>query len=304
MADKMLYNLPTLTKENYQRWKFDIKAALESIEVLDIVDGSTICPALLPDNSNANENLKSIGEKITEAALIAKIINDLPKEYDFFRQSYRIAAAAETVLTLSNIQAQLQVIEQDVKNNGNSNDVGEALVTKFSEAKKQNQKKNCNDKEKRDGSKMVAKGRGTVVAELFNEINWNQREILNVLWVPNLCEEGLISLGVLTERGFTVELKVHLDVKTAFLYGKLEEELYLKQPEGFTCINDGTNQVCRLKKGLYGLKQASRTWNKKLNKFLEDFGLKRVTSDQCVYFMRTDGVIVILGIYVDDGVLC
>ncbi|XP_071578884.1 uncharacterized protein [Temnothorax nylanderi] len=59
----------------------------------------------------------------------------------------------------------------------------------------------------RDGSKMVAKGRGTVVAELFNGTIWTQRKILNVLWVPNLCEEGLISLGVLTERGFKVGLE-------------------------------------------------------------------------------------------------
>lgn len=54
MADKLLYNLPTLTKGTYQRWKFDMKAALESIEVLEIVDGTTSCPTLLADNSNAS----------------------------------------------------------------------------------------------------------------------------------------------------------------------------------------------------------------------------------------------------------
>lgn len=52
MAEKMLFNLPTLTKENYQRWKFDMQAALESIEVLGIVDGSEKCPTLLADSSN------------------------------------------------------------------------------------------------------------------------------------------------------------------------------------------------------------------------------------------------------------
>lgn len=46
MVDKMLFNLPTLTKESYQRWKFDIRAALESIEVLEIVNGSEVCPIL------------------------------------------------------------------------------------------------------------------------------------------------------------------------------------------------------------------------------------------------------------------
>lgn len=54
---------------------------------------------------------------------------------------------------------------------------------------------------------MAAKGRGIVVAELFNGTTWIQRKILDVLWIPNICEEGLVSLGVLTERGFKVELE-------------------------------------------------------------------------------------------------
>lgn len=59
-----------------------------------------------------------------------------------------------------------------------------------------------------DGAKMMAKGHGIITAELFNGRNWIQRKILNVPWVPNLCEEGLISLGVLTEqRRFRVELR-------------------------------------------------------------------------------------------------
>jgi len=51
----------------------------------------------------------------------------------------------------------------------------------------------------------------------------------------------------------------HFDVKTAFLYGELEEEVYLEQPEGF---DNGSGRVCRLKRSLYGLKQAPRCWNK------------------------------------------
>lgn len=107
-----------------------------------------------------------------------------------------------------------------------------------------------------------------------------------------------IILSLVTKYNLNI---IHFDVKTAFLYGELKEELYLTQPEGF---NDGTDRVCRLKKGLYGLKQSSRSWNEKLNKFLEDFGLRRIKSDPCVYFMEADGIIIILGIYVDDGLLC
>ena len=59
---------------------------------------------------------------------------------------------------------------------------------------------------------------------------------------------------------FDLELK-QLDVKTTFLYGELEEEVYIRQPEGFIVLGK-EHSVCRLKKSLYGLKQAPRRWYK------------------------------------------
>ena len=69
-----------------------------------------------------------------------------------------------------------------------------------------------------------------------------------------------------------------IDVKGAYLNGKLDEEIYMKQPEGFT---DGTNRVLKLHKTIYGLKQSGRVWNNRLNKEFKKLNFKRLLSDQC-----------------------
>jgi hypothetical protein len=92
-------------------------------------------------------------------------------------------------------------------------------------------------------------------------------------------------------------------VKTAFLNGELNEEVFMEQPEGF--IESGKeDQVCLLKKSLYGLKQAPRMWNIKFNQFLIRFGLKRSELDSCVYFRRNGTDLLIIAIFVDDGLVC
>lgn len=95
---------------------------------------------------------------------------------------------------------------------------------------------------------------------------------------------------------------VQLDVKTAFLYGSLEEETYMDQPEGF--VKPGAeDKVCLLQKCIYGLKQAPRVWNSKFNEFLLKSGLTRSIADPCVYYRRREGEITIVAIYVDDGLV-
>ena len=90
-----------------------------------------------------------------------------------------------------------------------------------------------------------------------------------------------------------------LDVKTAFLHGDLEEEIYMKQPEGFI-KKDKKDLVCRLKKSLYGLKQAPRQWYKKFDNFMSNSGFKRCQADHCCYIRNFDKSFIILLLYVDD----
>ena len=91
-----------------------------------------------------------------------------------------------------------------------------------------------------------------------------------------------------------------MDVKTAFLHGDLEEEIYMEQPEGCE-VKGKENLACKLKKSLYGLKQALRQWYKKFDSFMVDHEQTRTVADQCVYLQRfSDENFIILLLYVDD----
>ena len=79
-----------------------------------------------------------------------------------------------------------------------------------------------------------------------------------------------------------------MDISSAFTNGELEEVLYMRQPEGFH--EGGPNRVCRLKKSLYGLKQAARQWNKKLHTIFVDLGFKRLQSDHSLYIYAKNEV--------------
>ena len=96
---------------------------------------------------------------------------------------------------------------------------------------------------------------------------------------------------------------LQLDIKTAFLNGNLEEEIYLEQPEGFIVTGKET-KVCRLRKCIYGLKQVSRVWNRTFDDFLLSFGLTRSITDPCIYFSRHQNNFTIVAIWVDDGLVC
>ena len=86
-----------------------------------------------------------------------------------------------------------------------------------------------------------------------------------------------------------------MDVTTAFLNGKLEEVIYMRQPEGFE-ERGKEHFVCRLRKSPYGLKQSPHCWNPALHGHLADVGFKQSVHDPCIY-TRDDAI---LAVHVDD----
>eukprot|EP00253_Pinus_taeda_P004601 PITA_04601 len=90
-----------------------------------------------------------------------------------------------------------------------------------------------------------------------------------------------------------------MDVKSAFLNGDLEEEVYIEQPDGFILGND-PNLVCRLKKALYGFKQAPRAWYYRLDKYLHQQGFSKGSADSNLYIKVENDKLLILVVYVDD----
>jgi len=99
----------------------------------------------------------------------------------------------------------------------------------------------------------------------------------------------------------TLDLEVEqMDVKTAFLHGDMEEEIYIKQPDGFL-VEGKEDHVWRLRKSLYGLKQAPRQWYKKFGFVMCDQGYKKTTFDHCVFVKKiSNNDFIILLLYVDD----
>ena len=90
-----------------------------------------------------------------------------------------------------------------------------------------------------------------------------------------------------------------MDVKTAFLNGKINEEVYVKQPLGFE-DSSNPNHVYKLDKALYCLKQAPRAWYECLAEFLLKNGYKRGKTDKTLFLLKEQGSILVVQVYVDD----
>ena len=97
------------------------------------------------------------------------------------------------------------------------------------------------------------------------------------------------------------DLKLHqLDITTAFLNGEINEDINMKQLEGFE-VKGKEHLVCN--RSLYGLKQSPRCWNKALNSQLKKMHFKQLENDPCIYTLTSEGEIFIAAVYVDDIIL-
>ena len=89
-----------------------------------------------------------------------------------------------------------------------------------------------------------------------------------------------------------------VDISHAFLNGDLEEDIYMKQPEGYE--QGGPHVVCKLRKALYGLKQAACQWNIKLHNVLHLMGFVRIESDRSLYVYERNELRIIMPVFIDD----
>lgn len=106
-------------------------------------------------------------------------------------------------------------------------------------------------------------------------------------------------LAIAAHSGWSVH---RMDVKSAFLNGDLQEKVYVQQPPGFV-DGEHKNKVLRLHKALYGLRQAPRAWNHKLDASLISLGFSRCINEHGMYTRGKGDKRLIVGVYVDDLII-
>ncbi|GJS34094.1 retrovirus-related pol polyprotein from transposon TNT 1-94 [Tanacetum coccineum] len=107
-----------------------------------------------------------------------------------------------------------------------------------------------------------------------------------------------VLIAIATTKGWSLH---QLNINYAFLHGFVDEEIYMKPPEGYSKASQG--QVCKLNKSLYGLKQASRQWNQELLKFLVALGFKQSKHDYSLFVKAQGDLFTVALVYVDDILL-
>ncbi|PNY16822.1 retrovirus-related Pol polyprotein from transposon TNT 1-94 [Trifolium pratense] len=137
-------------------------------------------------------------------------------------------------------------------------------------------------------ARLVAKGYTQVEGEDFNETFAPVAKMTTVRCL----------LTVAVAKGWELH---QMDVSNAFLHGDLDEEVYMQVPEGYHTPKAG--MVCRLRKSLYGLKQASRNWYSKLSHALIEYGFQESHADHSLFTYSREGEFMAVLVYVDDLVI-
>ena len=150
-------------------------------------------------------------------------------------------------------------------------------------------KLNAKGKVEKYKARLVAKGYSQVEGIDFGEIFSPVAKLTSIR----------LLLSVATAFDFEIE---QMDVKTTFLHGNLEEEICMKQPEGYA-MKGKKEPVCKMKKSLYGLKQSPRMWYQKFDTYMLGLGFARSKEDHCVYFKLIGDHLIYLVFYVDDMLL-
>ena len=150
-------------------------------------------------------------------------------------------------------------------------------------------------KEKRDEKGNLAKYKARVVAQGFSQVPGQD---FNATFAS---VAKFVTLHVLLALCAREDWELHqVDVKSTYLQGDLEEEIYMRVPEG--AVEPGKEGwVWRLLKAIYGLKQAGRQWKKRLDTIMKELGFNKSAADDCLYIKTVDGLIeVVVLVYVDD----
>ena len=154
-------------------------------------------------------------------------------------------------------------------------------------------------KVKRDANGNINRYKARLVAQGYSQVKGVDYDEVFSPVARNTSVRSLLALAN------AHDLEIHqMDVKTAFLNGSLDCEIYMSQPEGFV-DPDRPNHVCKLKKSIYGLKQSTRCWNTTLDEYLKSVGYYKSNADGCIYVKSVKEAndrisFVILGVYVDD----
>jgi len=149
-------------------------------------------------------------------------------------------------------------------------------------------------KNKLDEDGVITRNKARLVAKGYNQkegIDYGETFAPVARW-----EAVRLLLAFACMSGFKL---FQMDVKSAFLNGYINEELYVDQPPGFEDPQH-PNHVFKLKKALYGLKQAPRQWYERLSNFLVSHGYERGMIDKTLFIKKSNSEIILVQIYVDD----